>query len=311
MYHQYMITISLMAVFISDALQNDTLMVKKPFLCNDHETHQYEIFDPLTGKRSHQHYNDMLKIISMQKNATENSKITPQVTQHVYTDAFSNFSQCLQDNYHQLKVKDLKDIYRIRGIPTWCCSSLADLILPIELMDLFGDNGATNCRINSFFSPNGGFDPHTHPLYFVSIIVSGAYTHSYFSKESEIVNTNECLPCDAMFDEICTEQNRIYRQNADLPLEYHGTIKLQKEYEEIFNTGDIILFDSNDAIHIIEDYLLDTVTVNWVSIFGDDEIDVFTSHETPFRTVLTKPDTKNAMKGSLAAAIIDKTIGFF
>eukprot|EP00484_Ammonia_sp_Unknown_P010343 CAMPEP_0197072876 /NCGR_PEP_ID=MMETSP1384-20130603/210316_1 /TAXON_ID=29189 /ORGANISM="Ammonia sp." /LENGTH=331 /DNA_ID=CAMNT_0042511697 /DNA_START=65 /DNA_END=1057 /DNA_ORIENTATION=+ len=179
--------------------------------------------------------------------------------------AYAAFGSCLAAHRDGLQVKDLKDIYRIRGIPKSCCASFANAVLPSQVMEQYHamDNGS-NCRINSFFVPTGGFDLHTHPLYFSSLIVSGGYTHSYWTKRpDDRETTGLCLRCEPLFDEVCAEQNRIYRKDFSLPLEYHGTKKLHLSYKQSFNEGDLVTFTENQAIHIIDEYLIDTVTVNW------------------------------------------------
>eukprot|EP01084_Bolivina_argentea_P157966 275229_1 len=286
---------------------NETFIefTNKSFLVEKTLDEDYHVlYDTSTGRRSNLMYNYMLQIQDSSHNT--NSSHHPNSNHHT---AYMDFAFCLEANHDELRVKDLKDLYRIRGIPKHCCSSLASAVLPTELMEMFQEDHGSDCRINSFFVPNGGFDPHSHPLFFASIIVTGAYSHSYFEKE--ILDDVVCLPCNPIFHQICTQHNKIYRKNDNLPLEYHGTVKLHKIYQESFTTGDFIGYNGDDSIHIIDEYFTDTVTVNWMNAIGDNEIDVFTDHQSPFRTVLTKSDTRNGIKGALRSVIIDKSIGFF
>lgn len=301
-----------------DILSSTTTISQQRSTCTvcTEQQPRYKLFNPSTGTRSESFYNHMLHIID------DSLALPPSNTAHRFpshldhnqsVSAYAAFGSCLTAHRDGLQVKDLKDIYRIRGIPKSCCASFANAVLPSQVMEQYHamDNGS-NCRINSFFVPTGGFDLHTHPLYFSSLIVSGGYTHSYWTKRPDDGETTGlCLRCEPLFDEVCAEQNRIYRKDFSLPLEYHGTKKLYLSYKESFNEGDLVTFTENQAIHIIDEYLLDTATVNWVSTIGDDEIDVFTSHETPFRTVLTKSDTQDKMKGPLAEAIVEKSIRYF
>eukprot|EP01084_Bolivina_argentea_P210588 358377_1 len=94
------------------------------------------LFDPSTGQRSRFWYNHMLQII--QSSAHDSN--APQPDPNSHTTAYNDFAFCLELNRDQLKVKDLKDIYRIRGIPNHCCSSLAAAVLPPELMQMFPED---------------------------------------------------------------------------------------------------------------------------------------------------------------------------
>ena len=127
--------------------------------------------------------------------------------------ALRKFGDCLEDNSNQLEIRDLLDIYRVRGIPEECCSSFVMDFFPSELMES-EDFDPSNCRLNAFFVPGGIFDPHNHPSSFVSYVISGAYAHTLFEKENSLVANDTSgvyLPCTPMFDEVCAEFTKIYR----------------------------------------------------------------------------------------------------
>jgi len=50
-------------------------------------------------------------------------------------EALKTFGHCLHANRNQLEIRDLKDFYRIRGIPRHCCQYLATSLLPNNLVN--------------------------------------------------------------------------------------------------------------------------------------------------------------------------------
>ena len=214
-------------------------------------------------------------------------------------EALKTFGDCLCADRDQLEVRDLKDFYRVRGVPATCCQSLAATLLPNDLTKSIKGIDNSNCRINAFFIKDNVFDPHTHPLNFVSYVVYGGYTQIIFNKESNVANNkmnNASLPCVPNLNQICTEYSKI--DTITDTIKKVGTVKLTRAYEKSFSKGDFIIFNDTNMIH----------TINFISDMGDKEIDVFISHKTPMRQVLSKADTRIPIKTEISKGIIDKCI---
>lgn len=218
--------------------------------------------------------------------------------------ALHGFGACLRKNYNQLEVRDLNDFYRIRSIPAKCCQNLAEKIIPESNKSSAAVLDVGNCRVNSFFIKDGIFDPHNHPLYFTSYVVAGGYTHTIFSKEDLYNNSNGISSANA--NQICAEYSKI-NTKTDTIREL-GTVKLKKSYEESFVKGNYIEFNDTKMIHNINSFKSNTLTVNFLSDIGDNEIDVFISHATPNRKVLSKADTRIPVDKLTASEVINKSI---
>jgi hypothetical protein len=76
-------------------------------------------------------------------------------------EALKTFGDCLCADRDKLEVRDLKDFYRVRGVPATCCQSLAATLLPNDLTKSIKGVDNSNCRINAFFIKDNVFDPHT------------------------------------------------------------------------------------------------------------------------------------------------------
>ena len=90
-----------------------------------------------------------------------------------------------------------------------------------------------------------------------------------------------------------------------------GTVKLLKVGEEFFSKGYFITYDDTKIIHRIDRFSEDTLTINYINKKGDDEIDVYTSHDTPDRGVLSKAETRKPIDEKISSNIIKKSISFF
>ena len=53
---------------------------------------------------------------------------------------------------------------------------------------------------------------------------------------------------------------------------------------------------------------MNTLSINYLSSNGDQIIDVFVSHKTPQRKVLSKADTKKTLKKKIINYVINKSI---
>lgn len=224
-------------------------------------------------------------------------------------EALKTFGDCLCAGRNQLEVRDLKDFYRVRGVPDTCCRALAATLLSNDLTKSIKGLDNSNCRINAFFIEDNVFDPHTHPLNFVSYVVHGGYTQIIFNKESNIVNNktnNHFLPCVPRLNQICTEYSKI--DTITDTVKKVGTVKLTRAYEKSFYKGELIIFNDTNMIHTITNLMPDTLTINFISDVGDKEIDVFISHKTPMRQVLSKTDTRLPIKTEISKGVIDKCI---
>ena len=219
-------------------------------------------------------------------------------------EALKAFSNCLCENRHQLEVRDLKDFYRIRGIPGQCCQSLAAHLIPDKLKNSVKGLDNRNCRINAFFVSEGISDPHTHPLNFVSYVVSGGYTHTIYEEagHSEYKNSS----CISNSKHVCTQHSQIDTKTDTI--QKLGTTKLTEVYKESFVNGDLIAFINSQTIHRMDEFIPGTLTINFISNVGNRKIDVFISNETPDRIVLSKEDTRTPVKKEIASDVIDKSL---
>ncbi len=222
-------------------------------------------------------------------------------------EALINFGKCLSDNRNQLEVRDLKDFYRIRGVPAKCCQTLAISLLPNDLTKSVPGIDNSDCRINTFFVADSIFDPHNHPLHFVSYIVSGGYTQTIFDKDTLIENKtdNAYLSCIPNSQQVCAEHSKIDTK-TDTILEL-GTVILTRSHKESFTKGDIIIFN-NSNIHQIDNFIPYTLTINFISNVGDKEIDVFVSHKTPERKVLSKANTRTLIHKEVSLEVLEKCL---
>ena len=140
-------------------------------------------------------------------------------------------------------------------------------------------------------------------------MVFGGYTHTIFNKASDIVDNkidNTYQPCVQRTHQICTEHSKIDTK-TDTIYEL-GTVKLNKSYEESFVKEDFIVFNNTKTIHLIDSFKPGTLTVNFLSDSGDREIDVFVSHKTPERTVLSKSDTCLPVEKKVSSNVIDRCL---
>lgn len=225
-------------------------------------------------------------------------------------EALKAFGDCLCANRNQLEVRDLRDFYRVRGIPAKCCQALATNLLPSDITRLVKGIDTSNCRINAMFSPNIPYDPHNHPLHFVSYVVSGGYTHTIFNKKNNVVDNktdNTHSPCVPNLHQVCAEHSRIDTKTDTI--QKLGTVKLTRSHEESFAKGDLIVYNDTNIIHRPDTNVADTLTINFLSDIGDKKIDVFVSHKTPEREkVLSKADTRQPVKKEISSDLIDKCI---
>lgn len=218
--------------------------------------------------------------------------------------ALHDFGSCLRENRNQLEIRDLNDLYRIRSIPAKCCQSLAEEIIPESNQSSTAVLDVGNCRVNAYFIKDGIFDPHNHPLYFTSYLVAGGYTHTIFSKEDHYNNANGI--CTANENQVCAEYSKIDTKTDTI--QDLGTVKLKKLYKESFVKGNYIEFNDTKMIHEINSFESNTLSVNFLSDVGDNEIDVFISHTTPNRKVLSKADTRTPVDKLTASEVINKSI---
>ena len=221
--------------------------------------------------------------------------------------ALRTFGDCLSANHSQLEIRDLKDFYRIRGIPAKCCQSLAINLLSNDLVKSVKGINNSNCRVNAFFISDSVFDLHNHPLHFISYVVSGGYAHTIFDKKLQIVeNKTKCVP---HINQVCAEHSKINTKTDSI--KELGTVLLTKSHQESFVKGDFIVFNNTKIIHRPDKILPDTLTINFVSDIGDNEIDVFVSHQTPERKVLLKADTTEPIKKEVSSEVINKSLMIF
>jgi hypothetical protein len=227
-------------------------------------------------------------------------------------EAIHNFGNCISEYSNKLEVRSLKDLYRIRGIPNGCCEKLSETLL--SSVDLVNKGiNTSDCRLNAFYINNGVFDLHNHPLHFISFIISGGYSHSIFSIEED--NKNKICPNNACFlpveeNEICSDHTVI--DTATDKLIASGTVKLIKTEENYFSKDDIIIYDNSNEIHRIENFMMNTLTINYLTSIGSNIIDVFVSHKTPERkNVLSKADTRKPPDNKIIKDVIDKSINIF
>jgi hypothetical protein len=139
--------------------------------------------------------------------------------------------------------------------------------------------------------------------------VYGGYTQIIFNKENNVTNNkmhNASLPCLPNLNQICTEYSKI--DTITDTIKKVGTVKLTIANEKSFSKGDFIIFNDTNMIHTITNLIPDTLTINFISDLGDKEIDVFISHKTPMRQVLSKADTRMPIKTEISKGIIDKCI---
>lgn len=209
-----------------------------------------------------------------------------------------NFKNCLCNNRNKLEVRYLNDFFRIRGIPAKCCQSLAKTFFKNKEAQKINNIDKNNCRLNAFFIPNSVFDPHNHPLLFVSYIIQGGYTHTIFN----IAPKNNLQNSQVLY----TEHSKIYTKTDTI--KKIGTVKLLPSYTESYKEGDFVLFNNTNTIHRIDILETDTLTINYLSTDGNKEIDVFVSHETPNRKVLSKSDTLKPVNKKIADRILNKCI---
>jgi hypothetical protein len=220
-------------------------------------------------------------------------------------EAISNFGICISKHYKQLEVRSLNDLYRIRGIHSSCCEKLSETLL--SSIDLVNQNiNISDCRINAFYMKDAIFDLHNHPLNFISFIVSGSYSHSIFSTSDVCLKNNSFQP---MTEYEIYSNHHVINTTTDEIYTY-GVINLVKTKEEYFYKDDLIIYNTKE-IHRIDNYKMDTVSINYLSSNGDKIIDVFVSHKTPERKVLSKADTKKPLEKKIINYVINKSINIF
>ena len=233
-------------------------------------------------------------------------------------EAIYNFGICISKQHIQLEVRSLKDLYRIRGIHGSCCEILSETILS-SIQIVAKNINISDCRINAFYIKNSVFDLHNHPLNFISYIVSGGYSHSIFSINED--NINKVYPINnslqPMKEYEIYSNHHIINTTTD-KIYASGVVKLIKIKEEYFHKDDLIIYDTKE-IHRIDNFKMNTLSVNYLSSFGlcqqakagHQIIDVFVSHETPKRKVLSKADTKKPLKKKIINYVINKSINIF
>lgn len=206
-------------------------------------------------------------------------------------EALERFGNFLHDNVESLEVRSLNDFYRIRGIPEKECEALSKELIPtnsvVEGLD------PTNCRVNAYFIPEGVFDPHNHPLKFTSYIVKGGYSHSIYEQT------------DSLSEQDIIAEHSIIDTKTDT-ITHKGTAYLTKVADDSFVSGEYVVYDDTTQIHTIHHFEPDSLSINFISSSGDKKIDVFISHETPDRKVLSKSDVKQPIDKSLAKSIVQK-----
>jgi hypothetical protein len=218
-------------------------------------------------------------------------------------EALYNFGKCMSKQYKQLEVRSLNDLYRIRGIHSNCCEKLSETLLSsIDLVDI----NISNCRINAFYIKDSIFDLHNHPLNFISFIVSGGYSHSIFSID-EMCPKNNSL--QSMKDDDIYSDHSVINTTTDTIYAY-GIVKLIKIKEQYFYKDDLIIYNTKE-IHRIDNFKMNTLSINYLSSNGDKLIDIFVSHKTPGRKVLSKADTKKPIEKKIINYVINKSINIF
>ena len=223
-------------------------------------------------------------------------------------DTIYNFGIYISTQYKQLEVRSLKDFYRIRGIHSSCCEKLSETLL--QHSDIVNKNiNISDCRINAFYIKNSVFDLHNHPLNFISFIVSGGYSHSIFSIDetsSTKVFSNLQTSLQYMKEYEIYSDHHVINTTTD-QIYASGVVKLIKTKEEYFCKDDLIIYNTKE-IHRIDNLQMNTLSINYLSSNGDQIIDVFVSHKTPQRKVLSKADTKKTLKKKIINYVINKSI---
>lgn len=118
-----------------------------------------------------------------------------------------------------------------------------------------------------------------------------------------VENKTKCVP---HINQVCAEHSKINTKTDSI--KELATVLLTKSHQESFVKGDFIVFNNTKIIHRPDKILPDTLTINFVSDIGDNEIDVFVSHQTPERKVLLKADTTEPIKKEVLSEVINKSL---
>lgn len=224
--------------------------------------------------------------------------MTPFMTQATAVSSpVQQFASCLEQSIDILEVRDIKDFYRVRNIPKHCCSCLAEALLDKSLKDAVDDLDLENCRINAFFIDDGVFDPHNHPVPFISYIFHGGYSQRLFSMISDEEVNAQKIPVQHFTINTQTDS-----------LISHGETFLKQNAVQSFAEHNFVIFDRSEIIHDIISFEKDTLSVNFLSRKNNNKIDVFTFSDNTSRKVLLKKDILETPSDHIKKGVVDKII---
>jgi hypothetical protein len=218
------------------------------------------------------------------------------ITKHLVRSPLSLFVYALSSQsllvaaFNKKTLENVRDhLIENRLTITWEIneSGFVRMKMPIELIDLndtcFNQDNIDEYRLRCNFWYSGPLEgvvgdrlkdaeDHDHPNGFISYIVNKGYAHEVFDLVSRNTSALECQTnAPDQTDECRLIQSYYKAENITTLL---GTAQLRKTEESTVKASDIVIFDDK-AVHRIQGFKADTLTLNAVRMDGDSVTNIY------------------------------------